>query len=374
MKHKILALALMLLILTGCSGKKTEHVPAPEPTLAATEPKAELGALITVPADKPSQTITSKPTTPPVTPSATPTVPAPTAPAAILITKHPSSETVSAGGRTWFIAAAENDTQITWEFFSPDGTMYSLQQTMSAHPGLILEVLPEDTLGLRQIPVSFNGWSARARYDGPGGTATTNRAAITVREPSAAIQQPTIIARDPYSDIIETYRSVHRSGTGNIEKGVSELVNTYDFVGYTMQDLDGNGVQELILASDAYNSNYPYVVYGIYTLHNGNAVCVANSAARVRYFILVDGTVYMEGSNSAFSSCWVTYSFSGTSLTMQEQVWTSEEPHDQADFAPYYYYCGNIYREQIPLTYDVAARTIENWARTIDILPLTPIN
>lgn len=367
MKRRIFALALMLLMLTGCSGKKAEPVSTSEPTLAATEPKAELGALITAPKDNGPAPTTAAPATRPATETAPPATTAPAAPQPILITKHPSSETVAAGGRTWFIASAENETQITWEFFSPDGTMYSLQQAMSAHPSLILEILPEDTLGLRQIPVSFSGWSARARYDGPGGTATTNRAVITVREPAVTV-------RDPYSDTIETYRTVHRTGTGNIEKGVSELVNTYDFVGYAIQDLNGDGVQELILASDDYNSNYPNVIYGIYTLRNNAPVCVINSAARQRYFMLVDGTIFMEGSNSAISSCWITYRFNGTSLTMDEQVWSSDQPNDMADFAPYYYYCGSIYYEEKPLTYDVAARTIENWERTIDLLSLTPIN
>ena len=156
MKKMILVLALVMLMLTGCAGGKTKQPPATEPAQVAAETTPELGALITAPAVKPApSTSTVIETVPPATTApAAPAVPA--APAAIVITKHPSSETVSAGGRTWFITNAENETQITWEIFSPDGTMYSLQQAMSAHPGLILEALPEDTLGLRQIPVSFN--------------------------------------------------------------------------------------------------------------------------------------------------------------------------------------------------------------------------
>ena len=83
---------LVMLVFTGCSGKKTEQLP----TQAATEPTEELGALITLPAAE------SKPATP-VAPAVTETVPpatsAATAPAEIVITKHPSSETVSQGDR-----------------------------------------------------------------------------------------------------------------------------------------------------------------------------------------------------------------------------------------------------------------------------------
>ena len=355
MKRIILVLALALMMLTGCSGSKQEQIQSAEPTRAVTEPTKELGALITVPASKPVQS--------PAAPAVTETVPPATAPAAIVITKHPSSETVSAGARTWFIAKAENATQITWEFFSPDGTMYSLQQAMSAHPGLILEVLPEDTLGLRQIPASFNGWSARARYDGPGGTATTERAKITVKE--------TTTSRDPYADIIEAYRAVRRSGTGHIEKGISELVSGDDLLGYAIKDLDGNGIEELILGTDVCGY-YPNVIYEIYTLQNGTAVSVTKSAARSRYYMLQDGRFLMEGSSGAMYASWITYSFSGASLSVQEQIWTTEEPHDLADFAPYYYY-GTAYSAGDPMVYDEAARTIENWEWAITTLSLTPI-
>lgn len=355
MKRRIFVLAMVMLLLTGCSNSKTEQIPATEPVQTAAEPTAEQGNVITRPAATTPAATTAKP---PVTETVAPATTAPTAPAPIVITKHPSSETVSVGARTWFIANAENETQITWEFFSPDGTMYSLQQTMSAHPGLILEVLPEDTLGLRQIPSSFNGWSARARYDGPGGTMTTERATISVR--------------DPYGEIIEIYRAVHRSGTGNIEKGISELVNTNDFLGYARKDLDGDGIEELILASDGYNY-YPFVIYEIYTLQNGDAVRVARSKARERYFMLHDGRFLMEGSSGAMYASWITYGVEGGFLSIQEQIWTSEEPHDMADFAPYYYYCGTIYGEHEPMVYDEAARMIETWERGVTLPVLTPI-
>lgn len=357
MKKKILVLALVLLMLTGCSGSKQEQT---TPIQAVTEPTQELGTLITAPAAKPAQSPTAAPAAPTVTETAPPTTTA----AAIVITKHPSSETVSAGARTWFIAKAENATQITWEFFSPDGTMYSLQQAMSAHPGLILEVLPEDTLGLRQIPASFSGWSARARYDGPGGTAVTDRATITVKE--------TTTSRDPYAEIIETYREVHRSGTGNREKGISELVNREDFLGYALKDLDDDGVEELILASDMYHL-YPNIIYDVYTLENGKPELLLQSRARSRYFMLQDGRFLMEGSSGAMYASWITYRFSDTSPSVQEQIWTTEEPHDLADFAPYYYY-GTAYGESEPMVYDEAARTIESWERAITLPVLTPIN
>ena len=120
MKKTILALVLAMLMLTGCSGGKTVD----KPTLP-TEPAVETTRATEAPATQPTAKPTEAPqtTVPPVTETLPPPTTAPTAPPAIVITKHPTSETVSEGGRTWFIAKAENETQITWEFFSPDGTM-----------------------------------------------------------------------------------------------------------------------------------------------------------------------------------------------------------------------------------------------------------
>lgn len=145
-----------------------------------------------------------------------------------------------------------------------------------------------------------------------------------------------------------------------MEKGISELVNSYDFLGYAETDLNGDGIKELILASDGYHA-YPFVIYEIYTMKNGSAVCVTQSSARERYFMLNDGRFLMEGSSGAMSSSWITYRFNGSGLAIQEQIWTSEQPHDLADFAPYYYYCGVLYGPTEPMVYDQAARTIENW-------------
>ena len=360
MKKTILIYVLVMLMLAGCSGSKTAVEFPTAPPQASIEPETSqtTPASAEVAETEPATVATTAPTEAPTTEPETAATTAPTDPPGIVITKHPTSETVSEGARTWFIANAENETQITWEFFSPDGTMYSLQQAMSAHPGLILEVLPKDTLGLRQIPASFSGWSARARYDGPGGTATTERATITIRA--------------PYSEIIETYRTVYRSGTGNLEKGISELVNSHDFLGYAEMDLNGDGIQELILASDG-NNDYPFIIYEIYTLKNGIPLCVAKTQARERYFMMNDGRFLMEGSNSAISSCWITYRFNGAELTLQEQIWTSDEPHDMADFAPYYYYCGELYGPTEPMIYDEAASTIERWEWRVTLPSLKAI-
>ena len=100
----------------------------------------------------------------------------------VVITKNPRSETVAAGGKTWFIAHADNAVSITWQAVNPDGYSVSLEKAMEANPGLSLEALEGDTIAVSNIPLSFDGWGIQARFDGSGDSnyAVTDPARITV--------------------------------------------------------------------------------------------------------------------------------------------------------------------------------------------------
>ena len=87
---------------------------------------------------------------------------------AVVITKNPRGETVPAGGKTWFIAHADNAVSLTWQAVNPDGFSVSLEEAMATHPGLSLEVLEGDTIAVSNIPLSFSGWGIQARFDGVG--------------------------------------------------------------------------------------------------------------------------------------------------------------------------------------------------------------
>ena len=98
----------------------------------------------------------------------------------VLITKHPSGETLPVGGKTWFIAHADNADSLTWMLVDPEGVYYALEDAMAALPGLKLEVLPKDTLGVSDVPAALDGWGVVAWFFGPGGTAETDIAYIAV--------------------------------------------------------------------------------------------------------------------------------------------------------------------------------------------------
>ena len=98
----------------------------------------------------------------------------------VTITKNPRSETIAEGGQTWFIAHADNAESIHWQAVDPDGVTYTLEEAMEKHPGLLLQELELDTLGVSNIPASADGWGVQAVFEGPGGPAVTEPAYLYV--------------------------------------------------------------------------------------------------------------------------------------------------------------------------------------------------
>lgn len=240
-------------------------------------------------------------------PTATPQVSGP-----VTITKNPTGESIAVGGRTWFIAHATNATSLTWLFTDPQGKSYDIDQTMSANPGLELLELPDDTLGLSNVPVSLDGWSVQARFDGPGGSAVTTPATIRVDEFVAA-----------YGTIISNYYRAYSTGSNTAEyayaNNISEMIAYSPNAGYALLDINGDGTAELIIAGYGGSDN---MIYDLYTLVDGQPVQIACSRARSRYYMRSDGSILNEGSNGAGNSIFVINRVYGSSLVPVESAMT----------------------------------------------------
>ena len=241
----------------------------------------------------------------------------------VTITKNPTSESLLVGGKTWFIAHADNASSLTWILTSPQGQTYTLQQAMAANPGLMLEALPEDTLAVSNVPASVDGWSVQARFDGPGGSAVTAPATIGVDDSLSA-----------YGGVISAYYRAYSTGSNTAEyafgNNLSEYIASARHVGYAMQDLNGDGVQELMIAGILDDSYTELVLFDLYTLENGQPVQLATSRARSRYFLRTDGSILNEGSNGAGNSIFVVNRLTGSALTPVESAftWYTGEPTD----------------------------------------------
>lgn len=245
------------------------------------------------------------------------------APLPPVITKDPTSEKLSPGGKTWFVAHADGATILTWEFLSPDEKVYSITEAMDLHPGLELDASQEDTVSLRNVPLSLNGWSARARFDGPGGSTTTQSALITVSRSEGA-----------YDAVIETYRQAVKNQDGQYD--VSEMMLYASHVGYARLDLDADGTDELLVAGIGYDIPDEPCLFEIFTLDGNTPVSVARSTIRSRLFLMQDNKIYNEGS-SGVSDNYSVMQFSGGQLRFLNGLYTTNALADGSP-SPYTYY------------------------------------
>ena len=237
-----------------------------------------------------------------------------------VITKNPTSESLFVGGRTWFIAHADNATRIFWLMLSPEGEYYTLEDAMALHPGLELEALEQDTLALRNVPLSLNGWAAVARFDGGGTYVVTSPAYIYVAD-----------YIDAYADVIAAYREAYQNSDRNAgyayEHGVSELIGYSEHVGYALKDLDKDGVPELIVAGmEMGESDFGVnAVYEIDTLINGRTYSLIVSGARSRNYLRTDNTVLNIGSSGASHSYWSVMEKEGGTLVVRSRTLTDDD-------------------------------------------------
>lgn len=102
--------------------------------------------------------------------------------AAPRITKQPTGETIVEGGHDSFIARADNANKITWRFVSSDTkTTIKASDGPSYFPGLQVSGTDKEQLSISNVPLSLDGWSAEAMFEGPGGTVYSNGAVIRVK-------------------------------------------------------------------------------------------------------------------------------------------------------------------------------------------------
>ena len=128
--------------------------------------------------------------TPTPAPSAAPS-PSPEAQKLPIITKHPTDETVRAGGNCMFIARYENAIWARWHFVSPDGKMDIQYDAINTQfPTLVVLRGEYSDMRLQNIPYELNGWRVYCRYSNNDGYTDTKTALITVQPAPAPTATP----------------------------------------------------------------------------------------------------------------------------------------------------------------------------------------
>jgi len=107
-------------------------------------------------------------------------------PAELEITKEPSSETVNEGDTAYFISYCDNAKEMNWVISDPSGeTEYNADEAAAHFPGLVISGADTDTLELRNIPYSIDGWRIQCVFKGAGdATAKSSSAIIHVNKPA----------------------------------------------------------------------------------------------------------------------------------------------------------------------------------------------
>ena len=232
-----------------------------------------------------------------------------------VITKNPTSEAIAIGGKTWFIAHADNATSMSWELVDPNGNVYILANAMAMNPWLNLQALEDDTIAVSNVPQSVNGWGVQATFYNQYGSVSTSPAYIYVGDFINA-----------YSSIIEKYRYAVNLPAWNSQTAseleLSECINYSEKVGYALKDLDKNDIPELIIAGINYHYEEP-LVYDLYTLANNQPVRLCVTWARSRNYLLRDNRIMNEGSNGAASSGFILKKVNGAKLEFLEGYWSS---------------------------------------------------
>ena len=296
MKKKTILLLLLALTLTLCACSEDDisqylNPPSAPPAEPTELPSIESPALSPMPTLAPTPAPTPTPTpvpTPTPTPIPTPT---PVVDPAINITKHPSGETIYEGGKTLFIAHAENAAKIIWMFRDPNGAEFSENDAIAMNPGLEVNTQTYDTVYISNVPKTFNNWGVFAVYSNNIGSVKTDAAIVTVKE------IPT-----EYKPVIDKYRNAYASGISEQAAYISdysEMAAYSSAAGYALVDLNSDGVKELIIAGAGNNNSSGNVIYEICTSVNGFAQTVCRSSARDRYYLRNDNLIYNVGSSGA---------------------------------------------------------------------------
>ena len=127
-----------------------------------------------------------------------------------------------------------------------------------------------------------------------------------------------VIVADRNAEIIEA--DVIFSSVGISEAGIGRSTDeSLACIGYTFYDVDGNGIEELIIAdvSDGDGGPWDNRILLMYSLDDDKPVLLIDGWARSRYYLLNDDTIYYEGSGGAAYTTFATYHMAEDGISLK---------------------------------------------------------
>ncbi len=92
----------------------------------------------------------------------------------IVVTKHPTDETRTAGGTAWFVSGAQFYETLDWTFVDPTGHEYTVQQFRNMFPYVTVEGEYSTNLTVRNLSLELNGWAVFCNFHSSADNAKTN--------------------------------------------------------------------------------------------------------------------------------------------------------------------------------------------------------
>ena len=113
-------------------------------------------------------------------------------------------------------------------------------------------------------------------------------------------------------------------------------------IGYMLYDVDGNGIEELIIADMPENDGglWDNRILLMYSLADDKPVLVIDGWARNRYYLLNDGTFYNEGSGGAAYTIFATYRMAADGISIEVMDYYFSDYRDDS-FKEYWLAEGN---------------------------------
>ena len=107
-----------------------------------------------------------------------------------------------------------------------------------------------------------------------------------------------------------------------VDLSVRFLMNKdYEELGYTMRDIDGNGVDELIFGCNATtNPEWGNHIYDVFTIKDGQLVHLLDGWERCIYWLCDDGTIFCRGSGGGGYYGYYYYDYKDGVMTQKESV------------------------------------------------------
>lgn len=106
-----------------------------------------------------------------------------------VLTKSPTKETVTEGGRCTFIAKGERVDSFTWKF-SKGKTVLSVKEAKNKFDGLRIEGETTGKIVLKDIPLEMDGWDIYCVLSNEKGEVSSKKASITVLEEEQPTKSP----------------------------------------------------------------------------------------------------------------------------------------------------------------------------------------